>query len=387
MNVLLLNAGSSSLKFSLLDANDRKILARGSVDWAGQSTHYQFTGLNRHADEKVSWRGAGPAVERACHDIEGTDIAAVGHRIVHGGDNTRALRVTDAVRGELARLSDLAPLHNPPSLEVLAAATKHWPNVPHVATFDTTFHTTIPAAARTYPIPARWTNEWGLRRYGFHGLSHAYSTRRAGEMLGRHPDELRLVICHLGHGCSASAVDRGRCVDTTMGYTPLDGLMMGTRSGAVDPSILIQVQRHHGLSVDQVEQALLRESGLLGVSGVSADMRSVLAAAVNGNAQAGLAIDLYVHRVRQAIGALAVPMGRLDVLVFTAGVGENASVIRSQVCRTLGWLGVILDEDLNRSARPDHDIAAASSRARILIIEAREDLSMLHEVLETLRRT
>jgi acetate kinase len=274
-------------------------------------------------------------------------------------------------------------LHNPPSLATLAAAQDALPEVPHIATFDTAFHATLPPQAWTYPIPARWTNEWGLRRYGFHGLSHAYCARRAAEMLGSRPAG-RLVICHLGHGCSASAVRDGRCIDTTMGFTPLDGLMMGTRCGSIDPSIVLQVQQHHGLSVEQVEKALNKESGLLGVSGVSADMREVMSAAEAGNRQAELALAVYAHRVRQAIGALAVTLGGVDALVFTAGVGEHAAAVRQSICTGVACLGLKLDAAANAASHPDADVSTPDSAGRILIIATREEVTMLREVIQVL---
>jgi len=281
-------------------------------------------------------------------------------------------------------LSELAPLHNPPGLETLAAAEVELPEVPHVAAFDTAFHTTLPPAAYTYPVPEAWARNWKIRRFGFHGLSHAYCAGRAAAMLGRPVEELRLVICHLGHGCSATAVLHGRSVDTTMGFTPLDGLMMGTRSGAVDPGVVLHVQLYRGLSAKEVEDVLNRESGLLGVSGVSGDMRQVLIAAQAGNAQARLAVDVYTHRVRQAIGALTATLGGIDALVFTAGVGENSAEIRAASCRGLECFGVELDPDANACCRPDSDVARRSSPARILVVRTREDLTMLADVMRVI---
>jgi len=281
-------------------------------------------------------------------------------------------------------LAELAPLHNPPGLEAMAAAEALVPDVPHVVVFDTAFHATLPAEAYTYPVPYDWTQGWGMRRYGFHGLSHAYCAGRAAELLGRPAAALRLVSCHLGHGCSATAVRGGRSIDTTMGFTPLDGLMMATRSGAVDAGILTQVQRRHGLGVREVDDALNRRSGLLGVSGISGDMREVLAARRAGHERARLAVDVYIHRLRQAIGALAVTMGGVDALVFTAGVGEHAAEIRLEACRGLDCLGLELDPDANASCRPDADVARSGSRGRILVIASREDLTMLAEVVGAL---
>jgi acetate kinase len=318
----------------------------------------------------------------------------VGHRIVHGGPFTSSLRITPEVRSRILALTDLAPLHNPPSMEALAAAEAVLPNVPHVAVFDTAFHAMLLPEACTYPVPAKWTREWGIRRYGFHGLSHAYCARRAVEMLAAHPHPrplsrgergaMRLVICHLGHGCSASAVKDGKCVDTTMGFTPLDGLMMATRSGSIDPSIVLHVQAHHGLTTAQVETALNRESGLLGVSGVSADMREVLAAAKAGNEQARLALGIYTHRVKQVLGAYTATLGGIDALVFTAGVGEHSTEVRASICAGLDCLGLELDAQANAECQADADIALPATKVRILEIATREDVTMLHEVVRVI---
>jgi acetate kinase len=397
MNILLLNAGSSSLKCALMESADGKVVARGLADWAGSETCYQYAGPDgRERSEEVSWRGHAEAVHRFVFDLrhagqvalpEGSALAAVGHRVVHGGPFTSSVRITPQVRTRITALADLAPLHNLPSLEALAAAEAELPGVPQVAVFDTTFHATLPPEARTYPVPASWTHDWGIRRFGFHGLSHAYCARRAADMLKRPADDLRLVICHLGHGCSASAVRGGRCVDTTMGFTPLEGLMMATRCGSIDPAIVLHVQQQHGLSAEEVESALNRESGLLGVSGVSADMRQVLAKAREGHDRALLALGIYTHRVRQAVGALAVTMGGVDALVFTAGVGEHASEVRASICAGLECLGLELDEQANASRRPDSDVAHPGSRGRILVIGTREDVTMLREVIQVLGGT
>ncbi len=311
------------------------------------------------------------------------EVAAVGHRVVHGGPvYTSGVLVTPEVKRTLAGLSELAPLHNPVNLEGIEAAQKTWPDVPHVAVFDTAFHATLPEAARTYAVPWKWTEEWGLRRYGFHGLSHAYCSDRAAKMLGR---GLRVVVCHLGAGCSASAVRDGVCVDTSMGFTPLDGLAMATRSGAVDPSILIHVLRHKGLTADDLERVLNHESGLLGVSGVSGDMRQVHAAARGGDARARLALDVYAHRLRQTIGGFAATLGGVDALVFTAGVGEHDAEMRAAACRGLECLGLELDAAANAGCKPDADVASPASRGRILVIATREDLTIVRETVRVVR--
>jgi acetate kinase len=400
MKVLLFNAGSSSLKCSLVESKsgteskDGTVLARGLLDWAGSRTRYQYEGTDgvQHASD-VAWKGHEQAVRRFLYDLSHTEplalsdhsaLTAVGHRVVHGGEFTSSVRITPDVRSRITALAELAPLHNPPSLATLAAAEAELPSVPQIATFDTAFHATLPTAAYTYPVPEQWTRQWKIRRYGFHGLSHAYCAFRATEMLAASKDGLRLVICHLGHGCSASAVQRGRCVDTTMGFTPLEGLMMATRSGSIDPGILVHLQKRHGMTVDAVENALNRESGLLGVSGVSADMRDVIAAAQHGRPRAQLALQIYTHRVRQAVGALAVTMGGMDALVFTAGVGEHASSIREFVCQGLECLGVDLDAAANADCRPDVDVSTQASRCRVLVITTREEVTMLREVLKVL---
>jgi acetate kinase len=389
-SILLFNAGSSSLKATLFDLATGSVSARGSADWAGTVTHYDYAGLNSSKrSEDVPWKGHVDAVKRFLLDLthvepialsDPAQLAAVGHRVVHGGRFTSSVRITPETRSRITALADLAPLHNPPSLATLAAAEAELPHVLQVAVFDTAFHATLPPEAFTYPVPESWTRAWGIRRFGFHGLSYAYCSRRAAEVLRRPLNELRLVICHLGHGCSAAAVRAGQSIDTTMGYTPLDGLMMATRSGAVDPSIVLHVQQHRGLTAAQVETALNRESGLLGVSGASADMREILNKAAQGDQQSRLALGIYTHRVRQAIGALTVTMGGIDALVFTAGVGEHAAAIRQQACAGLECLGLEIDAAANASAVPDVDIARHDSHGRILVIATREDVTMFREV-------
>jgi acetate kinase len=396
VSILLLNAGSSSLKATLMDSAHGVVLACGMADWAGSTTRYQYAGSGDvETSIQVPWTGYAAAVHQFVEDLKRTKprktrdvsgLAAVGHRVVHGGPFTSSVRITQDVRSRIAALADLAPLHNPPSLETMATAEAELPDVPHIAVFDTAFHATLPPFAYTYPVPDRWTREWGIRRFGFHGLSHAYCARRAAEMLRRPIDDLRLVICHLGHGCSASAVQAGRCVDTTMGFTPLDGLMMATRSGSIDPGIVLNVQQQHGMSPADVESALNRESGLLGVSGISADMRQVLTARQTGDTRAELSLSVYAHRVRQAVGALAVTMGGIDALVFTAGVGEHASAVREDVCNGLECLGLELDLSKNASAEPDAEVASSASQGRILVIRTREDLTMFEEVKHVLGR-
>jgi acetate kinase len=390
MHILLLNAGSSSLKASLVESPGGVVVARGDAEWSSAATKYRFFGASGDSEESPAWRGHAKAVERFSRDLSEAGavrgkLAAVGHRVVHGGPFTSSVLISPAIRSRLEDLAPLAPLHNPPALETLTAAEALFSGAPHVAVFDTAFHATLAPEAYTDPAPELWTREFGVRRYGFHGLSHDYCAQRAAEMLARSPADLRLVICHLGHGCSAAAVKGGVCVDTTMGFTPMEGLMMATRCGSIDPGAFLYVQRQHKVTAAEVETALNRQSGLLGVSGVSADMRQVLAAAKAGNEKARLALAIYVRRVRQAIGALAVSMGGVDALVFTAGVGEHASQIRASVCEGLECLGLAIDAERNSACQPDADIAAESSPGRILVIATREDATMLEEVVRVLK--
>ena len=388
MKVLICNAGSSSLKFSLFEAMAETLLADGTLDWATTPARLTFRIQDGPKQQKeVTLRGHAEAMTRllqelrsgAAAELGGTGgIEAVGHRIVHGGPNyTQAVLITPEVQRALSDLAELAPLHNKAGSEVIQVVTENLPGVPQVAAFDTAFHATLPEPARTYPIPQKWTREWGLRRYGFHGLSHAYCTRRATELLGR--ANLRLIIAHLGNGASVSAVANGICQDTSMGFTPMEGLMMGTRSGSVDPGLLIYLLREKGLNVEQLDHALNYESGLLGVSALSADMRQLLGAQ-GQNPDARLAIEIYVHRLQQTIGALAATLGGVDALVFTAGVGENSAEIRARVCANLDYLGLKLDRGANTKGKTDQDIAALDSPGRILVIATREDLTILREM-------
>jgi acetate kinase len=280
------------------------------------------------------------------------------------------------VRDALTDLIAIAPLHNPPSLDVIDAAMAALPELPHVAVFDTAFHATLSPEARTYPVPHDWTVRWGLRRFGFHGLSHAYGARRAAEMIGRSPDGLHVIVAHLGNGASITAVTDGKSVDTTMGFTPMEGLMMGTRSGSIDPGLLLYLQRTCGISAEDLDHVLNYESGLLGVSGLSSDMRTLSEASAAGDQRASLAIRMFAHRARQAIGALAVTLGRVDVLVFTGGIGEHSAQIRSAICHGLSGIGLELNEEANAAMHPDALLSSSRSPGQILAVTSREDIMM-----------
>lgn len=365
MSLLVINAGSSSLKYVLFDADAQRSLASGVVD------------------HTVSGAEVGAALEavRVLVDAgQATPVEGVGHRVVHGGSVFRgSVHIDAGVKQELQRLAELAPLHNPPAVAAIDAAEAALPGLPQVAVFDTAFFAELPPRAYVYPVPYEWFTDWAVRRFGFHGISHAYCSGRAAELLGRDPVGLRLVVCHLGNGCSATAVRTGKAVATTMGFTPMEGLMMGTRAGSVDPGVLLHVLRKHGLTPDQLDHALNHASGLHGVSGVSSDFRQVDAAARQGHDRARLALDLYADRVRAAIGALAVTMGGVDALIFTAGVGEHAADLRAAVCDGLACLGLRLDAERNNAAAPDVDVAAADSPGRILVLHTQEELLIARE--------
>jgi acetate kinase len=385
--ILVCNAGSSSLKFSLFDAENEVLLADGGVDWLTKPARLVFRGPDQpEIREELKLETHADAAARILDDLQAgpspalrslEDLRAVGHRVVHGGERfTSAVQITTEVKRAIEELAELAPLHNPASLDGINVVEQVLPNVPQVAVFDTAFHATLSEAVQTYPVPQKWTREWGIRRYGFHGLSHSYCASQAAKMIGRR--DSRLVIAHLGNGASVSAVRDGVCVDTSMGFTPMEGLMMGTRSGSVDPGILIYLLRQKGLNVTALDKALNHESGLLGVSGFSSDMRQVLSELPH-NPDAGLAIDVYVHRIVKTVGAMAATLGGIDALVFTAGVGEGSPEIRKRVCEKLKYLGLELDPAANETCKPDADISLPASRARILVIATREDLTIMRE--------
>jgi acetate kinase len=360
MRVLVVNTGSSSVKLRLL--SDSEVV--GSADLGAPST----------LDPSAVRDAVGDMAEA---------VDAVGHRVVHGGpDFTAPVVVDDKVRSALEALVDLAPLHLPASLAGLDAVRAALPSVPSVACFDTAFHATMPAAATTYALPADWRS-LGARRYGFHGLSHAYSARRVPAILGVPPDGLRLVSCHLGAGASLCAVQGGRSVDTTMGFTPLEGLVMATRSGSVDPGLVLWLQRQRGLSADEVFDGLERHSGLLGLAG-TADMREVLARMSTGDTVAELAFEVYIYRIRAAIAAMSAAMSGVDAVSFTGGVGEAAPAVREGAVAGLEYLGLAVNPGLNDAARGDGNVSAPGSPGGIAVVTAREDLEIVAQVTRVL---
>lgn len=392
MSILVLNAGSSTLKFALFDNAANQEIAAGMVDWQGHrgSASLRWNGPGR-TEQSTAVRVAdcGQAARLILETLRndgGEDppdpIKHVGYRVVHGGTEfTRATVIDEQVDRALHRISDLAPLHNPPALATIAAMRTALPDAVHVAVFDTAFFAHLPQAALLYPVPYRWFEEFGIRRFGFHGISHAYCAGRAEELLGRQNDRnLRVVVCHLGNGCSAAAIQGGQPLATSMGFTPLEGLMMGTRSGSIDPSILLYLLQQKGLSAKELEASLNRESGLLGVSGVSSDFREVEAAAEAGQARAALAIQMFADRVRSMIGAYAVTLGGIDALVFTAGIGQHSAILRRRVCEGLSCLGLHLEASRNAAAAIDSDISADHSTGRILVIGTREEQRIAQQI-------
>ena len=336
-DVLVVNAGSTSLKLHLVDESE------------SASTVADFEAVDAHA------------------------LDAVAHRIVHGGPRFREPVVVDeAVHRAIFELEPLAPLHNAPALAGIDRARSALPGVPHVAVFDTAFHATIPAEASTYAVPARWREEWGVHRYGFHGLSVEWSAQRAPEILEKAVE--RLVVCHLGGGSSITAVRDGRSVDTTMGFSPLEGVPMTTRAGSVDPGALVYLMRERGLSPAQLDHALNLDSGMKALAGGTGEMRELEQHALATDAAAQAALDVYLHRVAAAVAAMAAAAGGMDALAFTAGIGEGSALVRRRVCERLGFLGVEIDEARNGEEGPDRDIAAQNSQVRVLVIRAREEL-------------
>lgn len=358
MRILVVNAGSSSLKLRIIDEGDEVV---------------------HSADLPAIGRGSGPneiaSALADCGAVEG-----VGHRIVHGGDIFSAPVMVDGdVVRELTRLVDLAPLHQPMSLAALDAVTSALPSIPAVACFDTAFHADLPEKAATYPLPREWREQWGLRRFGFHGLSHSYAADKATQLMGRSVAGAKIVTCHLGAGASLAAVRDGRSVDTTMGFTPLEGLVMATRSGSIDPGLVLWLANTVGMSGEDLAKGLEEQSGLLGLAG-TADMREVLTASEAGSTDAQLALDVYLHRLRSGIAAMTASLGGLHGLVFTGGVGENSPFIREGAVEGLRYLGLVIDPQKNDENTGDRIISPPNTAVHVAVVAAREDLQIAREV-------
>jgi len=395
MNVLTINAGSTSVKFAVFESGRDEPLREGEISWAGgrrdqarltvvsRGGERQQTTVSAEDDRAAALCALQAAVGGGSEPTAAVDV--VGHRVVHGGIQLRESAVIDArVKSIISDLGPLAPLHNPPALKAIETAQSAFPNLPQVAVFDTAFFAQLPAEKYVYPLPYAYYEKYGIRRFGFHGISMAYCTGRAQELLNRPAGSRNLIICHLGGGCSATAVREGRPVATTLGFSPLDGLMMGSRPGALDPGILLALQRQHGLTLEQIDHDLNYASGLLGISGISPDLANIEKAMAKGNERARLAFELFADRVRSAIGSLAVTLGRLDGLVFTDRIGENSPALRAKVCEGLEILGLRLDPPRNEAGELDVDIAAADSHGRILVLHTREELMIAREAVRVI---
>src|SRR5579863_6238418 len=386
MKILVLNSGSSSQKACLYDLasplpdDPPTPLWEGKIEWRGEQASLEVrTGSGTTSKEAAPRGERSEATSRLLNELVSgktrvlgafSEIDVVGHRIVNGGRALdRPTVITPEVKTAIEKMAVFAPLHNRVELEGIALIEKLCGAVPQVAVFDTAFHSSLPDAAAIYPGPYHWA-ERGIRKFGFHGINHQYCAGRAAHLLGKNLSGLKLITCHLGNGCSLAAIRGGQSIDTTMGFTPLDGLMMGTRSGSVDPGILTYLMREKKMTGNELDDVLNKKSGLLGVSGVSSDMREIVATMKKGNARAKLAFDIFVHRLQTGIGAMIAALGGADALIFTAGIGENSPDVRTAACSNLAFAGIALDESKNAAPQTDSDVSASGSRARIFVIRA-----------------
>lgn len=393
MKILIVNAGSSSLKYQLIDTDNETTLAKGLVERIGipGSRLKQTVGMEQYVVEmpmkdhiKASKQMLKALTDKQ-HGILGSmdEIGAVGHRVVHGGERfTTSSLIDEECLAAIDENSQFAPLHNPANLMGIKACRLVMPNTPMVAVFDTSFHQTMPAKSFLYGLPMDYYKRLKVRRYGFHGTSHRFVSERAAKFLGKELRDLKIITCHLGNGSSMCAIDGGKSVDTSMGMTPLEGVLMGTRSGSVDPASLQFIMNHEGLDIDQMLEVLNKKSGLLGVSGLSSDMRDIEEAARQGNEQAQIALDLLYNGIRKYIGAYAATMGGVDVVVFTAGIGENSPILRESVLDGMGFLGMELDKEKNKLRGEERDISTPNSKVRILVIPTNEELVIARDTLE-----
>ena len=393
MKILIVNAGSSSLKYQLIDTDNETTLAKGLVERIGipGSRLKQTVGMEQYVvemplkDHIEASKQMLKALTDKQHGILGSmdEIGAVGHRVVHGGERfTTSSLIDEECLAAIDENSQFAPLHNPANLMGIKACRLVMPNTPMVAVFDTSFHQTMPAKSFLYGLPMDYYKRLKVRRYGFHGTSHRYVSERAAKFLGKELRDLKIITCHLGNGSSMCAIDGGKSVDTSMGMTPLEGVLMGTRSGSVDPASLQFIMNHEGLDIDQMLEVLNKKSGLLGVSGLSSDMRDIEEAARQGNEQAQITLDLLYNGIRKYIGAYAATMGGVDVVVFTAGIGENSLSLRESVLDGMGFLGMELDKEKNKLCGEERDISTSNSKVRILVIPTNEELVIARDTLE-----
>ena len=391
MKVLVINCGSSSLKYQLIDSQSEEVLAKGlceRIGIEGSSVTHQKAGEGKKTEAvlmKDHTDAVKVVIEKLTDPAEGViaslkEIDAVGHRIVHGGEKFKgSVVIDDSVLEAIAECNDLAPLHNPANLIGIRSCQKIMPGVPMVAVFDTAFHQTMPGKAYLYGLPYEYYEKYKVRRYGFHGTSHDFVSKRVGELLGKDRKDLKIIVCHLGNGASVSAVDHGKSVDTSMGLTPLEGLMMGTRSGDMDPAIVGFIAEKENLTAAEVINICNKKSGVLGLSGISSDFRDIEAAAKEGNHLAAVALDAFIYRVAKYIGAYTAAMNGVDAIAFTAGVGENDKASRKAICEYLGYLGVKIDDQANDVRGKNAVISAADSKVKVMLIPTNEELAIARE--------
>lgn len=390
MKILVINAGSSSLKYQLIDMDSKEVMAKGLCERIGIDGSLLNHTVNGNKlqipTEMKNHAQAIKAVIAALLDKEHgvisdmSEISAVGHRVVHGGEKfSQSVVITEAVKKALEECIDLAPLHNPPNLTGINACEEAMPGVPQVAVFDTAFHQTMPAESFLYAIPYKYYEKHKIRRYGFHGTSHKYVAGRAAAMLGKNIEDLKIITCHLGNGSSITAVNGGKSMDTTMGFTPLAGLLMGTRCGDIDPAIVTFLMEEEGLSASEMDTVMNKQSGILGLSGVSSDFRDVEKAAAEGNKVAQIGLNMFEYQVKKTIGAYAAAMDGVDAIVFTAGVGENNKVLRANVAKGLAFMGVAIDDEKNAVRGEEIDISAPNATVRTLVIPTNEELAIAME--------
>ncbi len=394
MKILVINCGSSSLKYQVFDMSNEAVLAKGLVEKIGLPG--SFLKHRRKEEDNIIVESDMPNHEAAIglvmdalldarHGIVKSmdEIEAVGHRVVHAGERyAGSVLINEDVMHALRQCIELAPLHNPPNIMGIEVCAKLMPNVKHVAVFDTAFHQTMPQTAYLYGVPLSLYRKYGLRRYGFHGTSHRYVSERAAHMLGRPTSEVKVITCHLGNGASVAAIDGGRSIDTSMGFTPLEGLIMGTRSGDLDPAVVPFLMEKENMNSEQISSFLNKKCGVMGISEVSSDFRVIEEAAAKGNDQAQLALDMYYYRVRKYVGAYAAALGRVDAIVFTAGLGENSPEVREAVCKHLGFMGVELDLAKNRVRGKEVDLSSEGAKVKVLLIPTNEELIIARDTRE-----
>lgn len=386
MKVLVLNCGSSSVKYQFISTGDKKVLAKGLIERIGSSsailTHERFDGdkikiTGEILDHDLAIEYVIAVLLSKNHGVikNKSEIDAVGHRVVHGGEDfSGSVLITDSVINTLRENIELAPLHNPPNLKGILACKKHLPGIPQVGVFDTAFHQKMPPKAYIYGIPYLLYKRYKIRRYGFHGTSHLFVSRRAAELMNKPYESLKIITCHLGNGCSIAAIDKGLSIDTSMGFTPLEGLLMGTRTGDLDPSIPLHVMSKEGLTLAEINTMLNKHSGLMGISGISNDMREIIKSMNEGNERAKLAFEVFCYRLKKYIGAYTAALGGLDAIVFTGGIGENSVEVRKETLSNLEYLGIELDEERNNLKNGERIISKSHSRVKVFVIPTNEEL-------------